>query len=170
MLEYTVIHPKLLRPICPDTVMILSFWIDRSWRTVQTQIRLKNSLIRVYTVCNSDYIFWMHDSKVEPHCSNFRISTAVFRVSEFLGVLRYLWFVWYTKSHVPQLASSDWSGHWLTKSQMLVWGTQPPLVTHLNPVPQGLGVVGGPGVPVGSGSARNKMYHVVFKCWKNTIT
>ena len=25
---------------------------------------------------------------VEPHCSNFRINTAIFRVSEFLGVLR----------------------------------------------------------------------------------
>ena len=44
----------------------------------------RSSLIRVYTVCNSVCIFWMHDSKVEPHCSNFRISTAVFRVSKFL--------------------------------------------------------------------------------------
>ena len=67
------------------TVMILSFRMDRSWQTVQTQ---RSSLIRVYTVCNSVCIFWTHDSIVEPHCSNFRISTAIFRVSELLGVLQ----------------------------------------------------------------------------------
>ena len=29
--------------------------------------------IRVYTVCRSVCIFWTHDSKVKPYCSNFRI-------------------------------------------------------------------------------------------------
>ena len=72
--------------------MILSFRTDGSWQTVQTQI-----WIRVYTICNSVCIFWTHDSKVEPHCSNFRISTAVFRVSEYLGVLRYL--IWSLQEH-----------------------------------------------------------------------
>ena len=42
---------------CLPTVMILSFWTDRSGQTVQTQIRLRSSLIRVYTVCNSVCIF-----------------------------------------------------------------------------------------------------------------
>ena len=37
------------------TVMILSFWTDKPWQTVQTQIRLP--LIRIYTVCNSLCIF-----------------------------------------------------------------------------------------------------------------
>ena len=35
------------------------------------------SLIMVYTVCNSVCIFWTHYSVVEPHCSNFRIITAM---------------------------------------------------------------------------------------------
>ena len=67
------------------TVMFLSFRTDRSGQTVQTQIRL---LIRVYTVCNSLCIFWMHYSKVKPPCSTYRVITANFRVSEYLGFLR----------------------------------------------------------------------------------
>ena len=34
-------------------------------------------------------IFWTHYSMVEPNCSNFSIITAVFWVSEYLGMLRY---------------------------------------------------------------------------------
>ena len=45
------------------------------------------SLIRVYTVCHSVCIFWARYSMVEPHCSNFRIITATFRVSEYLEIL-----------------------------------------------------------------------------------
>ena len=60
---------------------------DRSGQTVQTQIRL---LLRVYTVCNSLCIFWMHYSKEKPSCSTFRVITANFRVSEFLGIIRYI--------------------------------------------------------------------------------
>ena len=52
-----------------STVMILSFRTGRSGQTVQTQIRLL--LIRVYTVCNSSCIFWMHYSTVKPSCLNF---------------------------------------------------------------------------------------------------
>ena len=40
-----------------------------------------------YTVCHSVCIFWTHYSMAEAHCSNFRIITAIFRVSEYLGVL-----------------------------------------------------------------------------------
>ena len=40
-----------------------------SGHTVQTQIRL----IRVYTVCKSLCIFWMHYSKETPFCSTFRV-------------------------------------------------------------------------------------------------
>ena len=61
-----------------NTVMILSFRTDRSWQTLQTQIRLRSSLIRVYTVCNSLSIFWMHHCMVKPLCSNFRAITATF--------------------------------------------------------------------------------------------
>ena len=48
-----------------------------------------SSLIRVYTVCNSLCILWTHYSMVSP-CSNVWVITANFRVSESLGVLRYL--------------------------------------------------------------------------------
>ena len=48
-----------------------------------------SSLIRVYAVCNSLCIFWMHYSKEKPSCSTFRVITADFRVSEILGFLRY---------------------------------------------------------------------------------
>ena len=71
------------------SVLILSFRMDMSWQIVQTQ---RSSLIRVYTVSTSVCMFWTHDSIVEPHCLNFRISTAIFRVSDYLGVLRY--FSW----------------------------------------------------------------------------
>ena len=51
----------------------------------------------LYTVCNSVCIFWSHYSIVEPQCSNFKIITApLFRVSEYLGILRYKR---YTKTH-----------------------------------------------------------------------
>ena len=47
-------------------------------------------MIRVYSVvCHSVCIFWTHNSMVEPHCSTFRIITAIFRVSESLGNLPY---------------------------------------------------------------------------------
>ena len=51
--------------------MILSFWTGRPGQTVQTQ----SSLIRVYTVCHSICIVWTHYSQVEPHSSNFRVTT-----------------------------------------------------------------------------------------------
>ena len=39
----------------------------------------------VYTACHS--IFWTCYSVVEPHCSKCRIITAIFQVSEYLGIL-----------------------------------------------------------------------------------
>ena len=56
------------------------------------QVWARSSLIRVYTVCNSVCIFCTYNTKVEPHCLNFRISRAIFLGSEFLGVLQY--FIW----------------------------------------------------------------------------
>ena len=70
-----------------NTVMFLSFRTDRSGQTLQTQIRLL--LIRVYTVCNSLCIFWMHYSKENPSCSTFRMIRINFQVSKILGVLWY---------------------------------------------------------------------------------
>ena len=46
-----------------------------SQQTVQTQM---SSLIRVYTVCNSSCIFWVHYSLVKPSFSNFRAIIANF--------------------------------------------------------------------------------------------
>ena len=83
-----------------STVMFLSFWTDRSGQIVQTQIRsYRSSLIRVYTVCNSLCIIWMHYSKEKPSCSTFRVITANFQLSvsflDFYGSssrrLHYLW-------------------------------------------------------------------------------
>ena len=77
------------------TVMILSFRTDKSGQTVQTQIRLlleRNSLIRVYTVCNCVCIFWMYYSTVKLSCSNFRVITAnVFGCPKFLIFTVIVW-------------------------------------------------------------------------------
>ena len=82
-----------------NTVMILSFWTDRPGQTVYTQIRLlpRSSLVRVCIVCHSICLFWAHYSMVEPHCSNFRIITAIVWVSEYLGILRYPKLFWIHK-------------------------------------------------------------------------
>ena len=70
--------------------MVLSFRTDRSGQTVQNHIRM----IRVYTVCNSVRVFWMHYSVVKPPCSNFRMINAnfsgvrmfrIFVVGSFVG-------------------------------------------------------------------------------------
>ena len=57
--------------------MFLSFWTDWSGQTVQTQIS-QSSLIKVYTVCNSGCILWMHYSKENSSCSAFRMITPNF--------------------------------------------------------------------------------------------
>ena len=49
----------------------------------QIRLLLRNSLIRVYTVCQSICIFWTNFSVVKRQSSNFRIITAIFPVSEF---------------------------------------------------------------------------------------
>ena len=74
------------------TVIFLSY---RSGQTVQTQIgRL---LIRVYTVCNSLCIFWMHYSKEMPSCSTFRVITIIFYVIcqkiKFLLYNKFLFYI-----------------------------------------------------------------------------
>ena len=76
--EITKFIPKLssLSACFTVTVIFLSFRTDRPGQTVQ-----RSSLIRVYTVCNSLCIFWMHYSKEKPSCSTFRVIT-----TNFLGV------------------------------------------------------------------------------------
>ena len=86
-----------------STVMFPSFQTDRSGQTVQTQIR-------VYTVCNSLCIFWMHYSKDMPSCSTFRVITINFRVSEILGFLRY-WDTWNYCCNAPiNVFPQRWGG------------------------------------------------------------
>ena len=65
---------------CNIPVMVLRFRTDTSGQTVLTL----GSLIRVYTVCHSVCIFWTQYCMIKPHCSKFRIITAIFPVSEFL--------------------------------------------------------------------------------------
>ena len=43
-------------------------------------------LISVYSVSHSICVFWTQYSKVEPHCSNFRIIAAIFQVFEYLRI------------------------------------------------------------------------------------
>ena len=72
--------------LVPTTIIYLS---DRQvWANSADPDR--SSLIRVYTVCNSIYIFWMHYSKERPSCSTFRVITINFRVSKILGFLHNL--------------------------------------------------------------------------------
>ena len=47
----------------------------------------RSNLIRVYTVCHSVCIFWIHYSMVKPPCSNFRVITANFWCVQILGWL-----------------------------------------------------------------------------------
>ena len=68
----------------------------------KTQIRLTRP--RVYTVCHSVCIVWMHYSMEIPYESKFRIITVIFRVYKFLGVLRY------TKSMLGFLPSDLFRG------------------------------------------------------------
>ena len=78
------------------TIMILIFWTDMPGQTVQTQIRLlleeqsDQSLHCLPSVC----IVWTHYSMVEPHSSNFRVSTTNFlgvRIFRKFTVLHALW-------------------------------------------------------------------------------
>ena len=56
----------------------------------QCKPRSDCSSIRVYTDWHSVCTFCTYYSMVEPRCSNIRIITAIFQVSEYLGVLQYL--------------------------------------------------------------------------------
>ena len=49
------------------------------------------SLIRVYIVCNSGCIFWVHYSLVKPSCSNFRMITANFWGVRILRIFTVMW-------------------------------------------------------------------------------
>ena len=57
----------------------------------------QSSLIRIYSVCNSVCLFWTHYSWVKLSFSNFTMITAKFRVSEYFGIL------WYMYSHFMYL-------------------------------------------------------------------
>ena len=96
---------QLSKPWVSDfgtTVIFLSFRTDRSGQTVQTQIRLRSSLVRVYTVCHSVCIVWTHYTMIEPHSSNFRVIT-----TKFLGVRIF------EKGSVATLADRWWAHrHW----------------------------------------------------------
>ena len=79
------------------TVMILSFWTDGSGQRVQTQIRLllvwsESTLFAILYA-----FFWTHYSMVGQHRSNFRINTAIFRVSKYLGILQSFYFKMVTR-------------------------------------------------------------------------
>ena len=55
-------------------------FLDRQiWENSADPDQTAPSLIRVYTVCNSLCIFWMHYSKEKPSCSTFRVIKANFR-------------------------------------------------------------------------------------------
>ena len=95
----------------PGTVIFLSFWTDRSWQTVQTQIRLllekqsDQGLHCLQFLC----ILWMHYSEETPSCSTFRVIT-----TNFLGVRIFRKFTVFIRSRVwspslPKFFRGDWS-------------------------------------------------------------
>ena len=63
------------------TVMILSFGTGRPGQTVQTAPRSGSTL---FAISSASF------GRITPPCSTFRLITANFRVSEFLGVLQYI--------------------------------------------------------------------------------
>ena len=70
---------------------------------IHSQIRL----IRVYIVCHSVYNFWTYFAMVKLNCLNFKIFTAVFGCSEYLGNVRYVELCRVTKiqNHSPIIVS-----------------------------------------------------------------
>ena len=76
--------------------MILSFRIDRSRQTVQTQIRLllEEQSDHGLHCLQFPRIFCMHYFKENPSCSAFRVITTNFWVFEILGFLQYVLSVW----------------------------------------------------------------------------
>ena len=79
----------------PVTIMIVSFRTDRSGQIVQTQIRLlllkEQSDQGLHCLQIPPHLY----SKVKLPCSTLRVITAHFWVSEFLGVLRYIYLLFY---------------------------------------------------------------------------
>ena len=77
-----------------STVKILNIGTCMSEQTVKILIRLllRSSLIRIYTVCHSFYIFWRHYFIVKLHCFILRTTTVaglgvpIFRVFTVLPV------------------------------------------------------------------------------------
>ena len=61
----------------------------QAWAHIADPDQIRSGLIRVYTVCNSLCIVWMHYSKVRPSFSTFKVITANFWVTEILGILQY---------------------------------------------------------------------------------
>ena len=63
------------------------------FKAVSIHCSLRSSLIKVYTVCHSVRIFWIHYSLIKPHCSNFRNTTASFEGVQILWIFTYklLW-------------------------------------------------------------------------------
>ena len=63
-----------------NTVMFLIFLTRQLWAN---SVDLEEQSDQSTLLTNPFVSFWAHYSMVEPHCSNFRIIAAIFRVSEF---------------------------------------------------------------------------------------
>ena len=75
-------------------------------QTVQTQISCssRSSLIRVFTVCHSIYIFWSKNPLVWPFCLNFRMITAKFSsVRKFRNFKVSPFFLAIYSLHIPEI-------------------------------------------------------------------
>ena len=72
-----------------SSVMILRAWANSADPNQTARGAARGAVWSGSTVCHSVCIVWTYYSMVEPHCSNFRIITAIFWVSEYLGILRY---------------------------------------------------------------------------------
>ena len=103
---------------------------DQDWRS---------SLIRVYAVCHSISNFWTHYSMAKPHCSNFRIITTFFPMSEFFRSLLYNPSTsQQTLQHVSRL--STFPETWAIFTGKLVWMSFP-LFPHLQWLPLDIHII-----------------------------
>ena len=90
-----------------DQHLVVNHWCEVCKQTYRNDPKFSDEQVLANSADHSVCIFWMHDSIVEPHCSNFRISTAIFPVSECLGVLRYIRNVSHACKYVERTKRQD---------------------------------------------------------------
>ena len=98
-----------------------------SWQCrLRSDCSWKSCLIRVYTVCHSICIFWMHYCMVESHCYNFRIITATVRLQFYVWLFKIIslilsWGNQVGKATMHDLREKNPSDHLHAECCLLIW-------------------------------------------------